>query len=429
MSAVLLVPPVPGGEVAPLPIDAVLGGAGETTLVVDVGAAASGARTVTVTSDDVPQKARLLPVVSPELTVSMVVDASAEGADALPGWLSAAARFSLAAPARTRSVVIADRRPAAVIAGPVRGPSGVVRALGTVRAAGERDTEAALTLATRQFPGATAGRRVVLLYTTAAGIAGLSAPRLADRFRAAGILLVVVGTTDPDRYWSSAAAATGGFFAPAEEPAVVSALDQVETTLSGRCLVRFATPARLPARIVVRVTAGGLVLSGETTLGQPVPEAGVRRYRLLGGAVAVLLVLPLILLVLHRRRSRRRPVAPDTPYAVLLGGPALPIVRAPLESGSLPGSVPDPEPARPSDPDSASMSGMARSSGPDSVSLPGVARSSGPPSASPPGPEGADSEAGARSAAAGRSPDPRAAGTMRPLAHGRAAVPDSTSDE
>lgn len=323
LAAVVLTPAAP---LAPLPVDAELSAAGRTTLVVDLSAApATGRRTVVVNVDGVPERAEIVPVVSDGLAVSLVVDASAAGAASLPDWLSAGARFSLAAPPLSRTVVIADRAPAALVTGPLRGPAGVVRALGTIRAAGDRDTEAALTLALRQFPGTGTGRRVVLLYTTAERVTGLPADGLAARLRAAGVLLVVVGTADPDRYWSSAAAATGGFFAPAAIPAVGSALDQVETTLSNRYLVRFGTPARLPARASVSVRTGDVTLSGETALGEPAPAAaprpGILWFLIAAGSAGILTVAALVSL-LHRRRSRPRP--PASPYAVPLGPPPAP---------------------------------------------------------------------------------------------------------
>jgi hypothetical protein len=44
----------------------------------------------------------------------------------------------------------------------------------------------------------------------------------------------VVGPAGAERFWGAAASATGGFFAPAGDPAGVPALDQVRTTLRGR---------------------------------------------------------------------------------------------------------------------------------------------------------------------------------------------------
>ncbi|WP_436521530.1 hypothetical protein [Actinoplanes sp. HUAS TT8] len=339
--------PFSGNAAAPLPINAELSGGGSTTLVVDLSAAPAGTKpTIAVNIDGTPQKAELVPVVSADLATSIVVDASTAGAGSRPSWLSAAARFSLAAPPRARTVVIADRRPATLVTGPLRGPTGVVRALDTIHSTGDRDTEAALTLATEQFSGTDVGRRVTLLYTTAEGVPGLTAAQLAARFRSAGILLVVVGASDPDRYWSSATAETGGFFAPAGSPVVVSALDQVETTLSARYLVRFPSPARLPAHVSVSVRTGDVILSTSTTLGEPPPAPSPRtqQYWLLAASTAAILLTFLLLTLRSRRRPRPAPAAPTSPYAVLLGAPPLP---QPLSPTTPPPGSPQPVRMRP----------------------------------------------------------------------------------
>ncbi|BCY06877.1 hypothetical protein [Actinoplanes sp. L3-i22] len=287
------------------------------------------ARSVAVNLDGTPQPAELHPVVSSALVMSIVVDASAAGADALPSWLSAAARFSLAAPTGTRTMLIPDREPAKVLTGPLPGPARVVRALNTVRPAGDRDTAAALTLAAQQFPGTEVGRGVTLLYTSAERADGLTATQLADRFRSAGILLVVIGTSDPDRYWSSAAAATGGFYAPAGDPVVVPALDQVESTLSARYLVRFATPATLPAHASISIRTGDVILSAETTLGGPAGPTRHPRWFLVVVLAPLLLFLLLLafLLVLagwRNRRTRLSRTAPSSPSGILPNSQPLP---------------------------------------------------------------------------------------------------------
>src|SRR4029077_10524502 len=124
------------------------------------------------------------------LAVTIVVDASAAGAATLPAWLRAAARSILEPPSSARAVVIPDRRPATAATGALRGPSGVVGALTGIRADGDRDTAAALTLARSQFPRVETGRRVVVLYTSAPNAGGTHAADLADDFRAAGTILV-----------------------------------------------------------------------------------------------------------------------------------------------------------------------------------------------------------------------------------------------
>jgi hypothetical protein len=301
----------------PLPVAAVLVSGAQTSLVVDLSASTgAGRRSVSVTRDGSPQPAELVPVVSDGLAVTVVVDTSAAGAATLPAWLSAGARFILEAPASTQAVVISDSAPAAAITGPQRGPTGIVRALTSVRARGQRDTAAALKLAARQFPAAAAGRRVIVLYTTGADAGGESAGALGARLRANGTILVVVGTAG-DPYWASAAAATGGFFAPAGDPVVIPALDQVETTLRGRYLVRFPTPPTLPARVSVRVGTGDLTLAGDALVAMTaVPAAPsaddtspARTARLLALAAIGVAVVAAAIVFVRRRRPREEPAA------------------------------------------------------------------------------------------------------------------------
>ena len=323
--AVLAVP-FPGRAAAaapvPLPVAAVLVDGADTALVVDLSAGTRpGRRSVAVTLDGVPQKAELVPVVADDLAVALVVDTSTAGAAALPAWLSAAARFALEAPAGTQAVVIDGATPATVTIGPQRGPSGVVRGLSSVRAHGERDTAAAIGLAVRQFPAAALGRRVVVLYTTGPDAGGERAAALAARVRASGTILVVVGTTAGGPYWADVAAATGGFFAPAGDPVVIPALDQVRTTLRGRHLVRFPTPPVLPSRVSVRITTGDLSLAGDAVVSAepaPAPRAADRswlRIRLAAAAALALAVLiaTVATIVLRQRRRPPRPSPPDPP--------------------------------------------------------------------------------------------------------------------
>jgi hypothetical protein len=300
----------------PLPISAVRTDGRQTSLVVDLGGSTGAGRpAASVTYAGLPAKARIVPVMSDDLAVALVVDSSAAGAATLPAWLSAAARFVLEAPARTQAVVIADTAPASVVTRPQRGAAETIRVLNAVRAGGERDTAAALTLATRQFPGAPPGRRLVVLYTTATD-AGESAAVLGARFLASGTMLVVVGTAEGDRYWTEVAAATGGFFAPAGNPVVGPALDQVQTTLAGRHLIEFPTPPALPARVAVRVDTGDLTLTGEAVVGAAPPalnaapdEPGARIAVPWGPVLAGLLAVAAVaLLVVLRGSPERRDV-------------------------------------------------------------------------------------------------------------------------
>jgi hypothetical protein len=338
LALVVVQSPGPAAMAAPvpLPVAAVLVNGAQTSLVVDLSASTpSGRRSVSVTRDGAPQDAKLIPVVSDGLAVALVVDTSQAGAATLPAWLSAGARFILETPATTQAVVITDSAPAAAITGPQRGPVGVVRALTSVRARGERDTAAALGLALRQFPATPAGRRVVVLYTTAADAGGESAEALAARFRGSGTILVVAGTADGDAYWAPAAAATGGFFAPAGVPVVVPALDQVETTLRGRYLVQFPTPPRLPAQVSVRVNAGDLNLTGDQVVA--IPPAPVPTSRsatntsriwaaaMLGLAAAGLVAVFVAAVVMRRRRPQ--PAGGDPPGEQVMERPSRVVAR------------------------------------------------------------------------------------------------------
>jgi hypothetical protein len=296
---------------APLPIVGVLPGAGQTTLVVDLGAIAGpvarSAATVSVDGTQIP--ARLEPVVSDLLTVAFVIDTSDAGRAALSSWLSAATRFVLDAPTGTRAVAVADTTPPKLITPAQSGPVGMVRALSDVHAGGRRSTSDALTLAVRQFPDTPVGRRVVVLYTTAPDAGGESAAALSARFRRAGAILVAVGTAADSAFWTAAAGQTGGFFAPVATAAALPALDQVDTTLRGRYLVQFATPSGLPARAQVRVDAPELAMTGQAVIPDDAtparaaanPWPGTTVVVIAAVVLAALLILIAVALVLRRR--------------------------------------------------------------------------------------------------------------------------------
>ncbi|HEY7271943.1 MAG TPA: hypothetical protein VH502_04345 [Actinoplanes sp.] len=327
--------PVP----VPLPVIAALPGAGQTTLVVDLsaiaGPVARSAATVTVDGTQIP--AQLQPVASDLMSTAFVIDTSDAGRASLSSWLSAATRFVLEAPAGTRAVAIADATPPKLITPSQLGPIGMVRALSDVRAGGRRSTSDALTLAVRQFPDTPVGRRVVVLYTTAANAGGESAAALGARFRQAGAILVAVGTTRDTAYWTEAARQTGGFFAPVGTAAAVPALDQVDTALRGRYLVQFATPTPLPARAQVRVDAPELTMTGETVIpdeaAAPTGTAsrwpGTRVAVLVAVILAGLLTLVAAALVLRRRPRPAPPiraiVAHPEPSAIARGRASVPL--------------------------------------------------------------------------------------------------------
>ena len=323
-----------------LPVVAVIPGADQTTLVVDLsaisGPVARSAATVTV--DGTPLPARLEPVVSDLMTVAFVIDTSDAGRTALSSWLSAATRFVLEAPPGTQAVAVADTTPPKLITGVQRGPVGMVKALSEVRAGGGRDTSDALTLAVRQFPTTPAGRRVVVLYTTAADAGGEPAADLSARFRRAGAILVAVGTAGGSAYWTQAAQQTGGFFAPVDTPAVVPALDQVDTALRGRYLLQFPTPAGLPARVQVRVDAPELALTGAAVIPAAAVPAGAAASGgpdtsviiTVAGILAALLIVVAGALVLRRRPAPagapvRAEITHTEPSAIARGRASVPL--------------------------------------------------------------------------------------------------------
>jgi hypothetical protein len=317
---VLLAAPVlSGGPAAaadlPLPVAGVFPGATTSTLVVDLSASDAKAGSLTVTADGKAQKATLLPVVSSGLALCLVIDDAKDGAANLAAWSSAAARFSLSAPADTRAVVVSSAAPARIAGTPQVGPLGIVATLNGMAAHGTRDTAAALTLATQQFAGTPAGRRVVVLYTSARNAGTVEADALSARFRDSGTILVVVGTAAGSAYWAAATAGTDGFFAPAGEPVVVPALDQVQTTLASRYLVQVATPAHLPARVSVRVRTADATFSGPADI--PATAAAAPKsagdgdpsiWWWAGGALLVVLLAAAVALPLLRPR---RPLPAD----------------------------------------------------------------------------------------------------------------------
>jgi hypothetical protein len=325
--ALLILAVVPQAFAAdtPLPVAAVLPGPATTTLVLDLSAGSGAGHGLSVTRDGKAQQATLAPVLSDAAGIALIVDDSQAGMTTLPAWSSAAARFILEAPGQARSVVISAALPAHAVTGVEQGPVNIVRALTSMQAHSNRDTATALTLASEQFPGVASGHRVALLYTAAADANGPDAATLAARLRAAGTMLVVVGSAAGSTYWTAAAEATGGFFAPAGDPVVVPALDQVQTTLAGRYLVELPTPADGPAHLQVKVSTADATFSGPaevpavagTAAAQP-PSGQSRspRWWLAGSAAVLVLVGAAILLWALRRRSRPvPPVSPGAPAA------------------------------------------------------------------------------------------------------------------
>jgi hypothetical protein len=314
---------VPTGAAAvPLPDVAVLPKADpQVSMVINVGGGAQPVKQdlVSVVVGGARQPTTVLPIMSDQLAVGIVVDASAAGADQLQSWLSGAARFVLEAPPGARTTLVADTTPPRVLAPLQPGPVDLVRAISAVQPRGQRRTADALSLAIRQLPPSATDPRVVILYTTAPDAGGEAATQLAARLAKSHVLLVVASTAPDTQYWSTAARATGGFLAPAGPSAVVPALDQIATMLRTRYLVRFPTPDQRPSHAFVRVELPDVAMAADVVVpgsggpadDQPAGRTGngsaVRTSLTLWAAVVGAIVLILVAAAVRRGVSRRRP--------------------------------------------------------------------------------------------------------------------------
>jgi hypothetical protein len=254
---------VPLPDVAVLPRDEP-----QVSLMVNVGGGAQPVRAnaVSVTVDGALQPTAVEPVMSGDLAVGLVVDASADSRDQLAAWSSGAARFVLEAPSTTRTALVADRTPPVVLAKLQQNPANVVRMLSGMQPRGKRQTSQALTAAAQQLPATPTGPRLVVLYTGAPDAGGEKATELAARLAKAHILLVVVSTAAQTEYWTTAARATGGFLAPAASATIGPALDQVATMLRARYLVSFPPPAHRPAHASVRVDMDTVAMTADVVI-------------------------------------------------------------------------------------------------------------------------------------------------------------------
>ena len=301
---------------------------GQVRLVVEVpdGAGPVRPEAVAVSVDGASVAATAQPVLSDRLALGLVVDASADGGAQLPVGLGGAANFVLTVPSSTRGTLVIDTTPPAVA---VPWPSAqpvVLRGLSAVRPGGARSTAAALDLAVAQLRSSGTDPRLVVLYTGASD-AGEPAAAVAERMRAAGVVLAVVcpstGTPAEDAesgFWAAAAADTGGVAVSAGPAEVIAAFDRAASALGRRYLVTTPAPARLPATVAVRVGTGSGSLAGVAAVTPPAPAAsgpGSNRQTIgIGVLIAAALVAGLV--VVLRRRSRGRAAHP----APAPGGPS-----------------------------------------------------------------------------------------------------------
>ena len=268
------------------------------------------------TVDGAPQPARVVPVLSDELAIGLVVDGSEAGASALQAGISGATDFLLAMPPSTRAALLVDRAPPEVMSALQPGPDTVLPALsGGLQPGGTRQTADALELAARQLPAETAPH-LVLLYTSAPDAGGEPAPDLAARLTRAGALLTVVTATGEPAspYWSSVAAATGGLAVGAPPSAAVQAFDRAASAMRDRYLLTFPAPGRLPATVSVTVATASGPLTTDVVVPVPAPDraapssggGGTADILPLAFGAAGLVLLALVVVVAVRLRAGRR---------------------------------------------------------------------------------------------------------------------------
>jgi hypothetical protein len=260
----------PGAAAAPVDVVTVgvPGADGRVSLVADVRPPnpAAAPRTFAVVAGNARLPTQAVPVVSDQLSLGLVVDASAAGASALQEGVSGLANFVLQVPSGARTTVVADTKPAAV-AGPLQmGATDALRALDAIRPEGERDTEGALKLAARQLPVSPTGSRVLVLYTGASDAGGELATELGRRLAETRTLLAVVTPAGQHTYWSQAVAATGGVVVPARAGATMAAFDDLADILRGRYLLTFPAPPVRPARVSVQVGTNAGTLTASTVV-------------------------------------------------------------------------------------------------------------------------------------------------------------------
>jgi hypothetical protein len=199
-----------------------------------------------------------------------------------------------------------------------------------VRSGGARRTSAALDLAVAQLPADATAPRLVVLYTGAADAGGEPARVLAERMRAAGVVLAVVSPVGegPDaaaatQFWAAAAEGTGGMAVTVGPSGVIGAFDDATAALGTRYLLTMPEPARLPATVAVRVDTGAGTSTTDVLLTSPAPrgddDAGPLVTVAVGGVLAAVLVTGAVVLV--RRRPWARRSASFTPITNI---PALP---------------------------------------------------------------------------------------------------------
>lgn len=293
-----------------------------------VATASQASVTVTASTTGSQVAARADPVVSERSAVAVVLDASSAAVPALRGGaLSGAANYLLRLPSGATTTVIADQRPPRVVTAPSGGVADDLRAISAWTGEGERTTSTALTLAVRQLrqlPRVPADSAVIVLYTSGTPADDESAPALAERLSAAGVILAVVDASGDPSYWPTVAKRTGGVSVSAVRPgASVEAFDAVDDELRRRVVVTFPRPAAA-ARVRLQIVDAGRAASvdvdlpPEATGSDPEPAAGGSRGEFglgpwLVGGLLVVAGAAAITVIARRRRPAPAPEQGSTP--------------------------------------------------------------------------------------------------------------------
>jgi hypothetical protein len=209
----------------------------------------------------------MTPVLSFRTAVSVVVDASTAGADALQrSGLSGVTNLLLQLPPESRTAVIADRRPPTVVAPSGQGIAADLDALAALRPDGVRATSDALALAVRQLPPAGVFSSVVVLYTGASDAGGPTAAALGQRLRQAHAVLAVVDTSRDPQYWRDVSTLTGGLDLHIQAGTAIRAFDALADALHARYEVTFPRPTGSVDRVDLWFTVGGQQLTAAVSL-------------------------------------------------------------------------------------------------------------------------------------------------------------------
>jgi von Willebrand factor type A domain len=317
---------------------------GQARALVDVtpvpaGALPNGA--ITVTAGSAPLPVTATPLLADSLALGLVLDASAAGAPALAQGLSGAANLVLQLPAAAAVGVVTDASPPALLAPPSPGPTATLKALDGLRPAGNRQTQAALSMAARLLPD-TPGPRVLVLYTGAADAGGIPAGDLSAALVAANVVLAVVSTSTDPAYWSKVATATGGAVVPTNPANAISAFSTVAELLRTRYQLTFTLPQPAPRSVTISVDAGTGPQTAQAsvaaaTAARPAAprtdsNAGTLRWAILIAVLVAVAANIVWLLVRAARRRRRSPAV----SAVSAGSATAPVRSAAAEAAPGP---------------------------------------------------------------------------------------------